>query len=436
MSKRADAVVIGGGLIGSLIALELRAHGAGVCLVEKDDVGFEQSGRSVAAVNLAVGTPNPDPKAGIFKRSAEQWSIFEERWQCPIDLNSDGWVIVVRSDEDEAWLETDRMTWRQTAGFTDTVYLDENETRARFPQIAGRVRGADLRYGGHVDAVMVMKGLREALDRANVDVLRGVTAVGFAAAGPRVTAVMTSQGAIGCGLVVIAGGMWSSQLCDKLGFHIPMQRVRAPAVEVGPVPAGTVPGFLRAAAAGAKQNRNGTVRVTGGYRDAGMIHDVRLSDLRDMGVWGPRLWHGRDQVKIRVDLPSLAREARALVARRSDGVATFASQDIPMAKARDRAQQVEMLAELIPALRGAGLYRYFAGVMDLTPDLQPVIGVMPGIDNCYLAAGFSGHGYLAGPGACMAIADVIVHGRSEIDLELFDPLRVERGFPMMRAQIF
>jgi glycine/D-amino acid oxidase-like deaminating enzyme len=47
-----DVVLVGGGLIGLLTGAELDERGAHVTVLEKDDVGFEQSARSVAAVNL------------------------------------------------------------------------------------------------------------------------------------------------------------------------------------------------------------------------------------------------------------------------------------------------------------------------------------------------------------------------------------------------
>ena len=53
-----DVVVVGAGLIGLLTSAELAERGASVLVLEKDDVGFEQSGRSVAAVNLPGGAPN------------------------------------------------------------------------------------------------------------------------------------------------------------------------------------------------------------------------------------------------------------------------------------------------------------------------------------------------------------------------------------------
>ena len=117
-----DVLVIGGGLIGLLTAAELAERGARVSVLEKDDVGFEQSGRSVAAINLPGGKPNS--ASSLLRVSAEEWSRFEERWGYGIDPNAEGWLIVVADEADREWLEVERATWQATAGFRDTELLD------------------------------------------------------------------------------------------------------------------------------------------------------------------------------------------------------------------------------------------------------------------------------------------------------------------------
>src|SRR5262249_40428111 len=121
----------------------------------------------------------------------------------------------------------------------------------------------------------------------------------------------TSSGSFPCGLAVVSAGVWSPDLCDDLGLHIPMQRVRAPAAETGPLPRGTIPGFLRASTFGARQNRNGTVRITGGYRYSAMLHDLSFRDFRDMRVWGPALWQNRKDVSFRLSPKLLGAELRS-----------------------------------------------------------------------------------------------------------------------------
>jgi glycine/D-amino acid oxidase-like deaminating enzyme len=428
--------VVGGGLIGLLTAAELAQRGAQVVILEKDDVGFEQSGRSVAAINLPGGKPS-EGSGSMLRLSAEEWSTFEDRWGCEIDLNREGWHIVVADNEDQAWLEVERATFQQTAGFPESKTLDAAAARERYPQLEGSFLALDVRHGGHVDAVMVMKGLREVATRLGVEIQCGVMATGFRRTGPTITGVRTEQGLIGCGTVLVAAGIWAPLLCDRLGFHIPMQRVRAPAAETGPMPRNLIPGFLRAATFGARQNRNGTIRITGGYRFSAMLHDLSFSDLRDLRVWAPALWQNRKDVSLRLAPVGLKAELSCAIARlRTRGDQAFVPQGYhPPSSPRLRHRQLQDLAKLIPTLDGARIHRSYAGVIDLMPDLEPAIGRIPGTENGYLSTGFSGHGYMYGPGACQAVARLILDNDPGIDLTRYHPERLE-GKLSMREQIF
>lgn len=431
-----DTVVVGGGLIGLLTAVELADRGVKVLVLEKDDIGFEQSGRSVAAINLPGGDVNGGPQS-MLRLSAEQWSSFEDRWHCKIDLNDEGWYILVADAEDEAWLEIERSTWQNTAGFSESKTLDAEAARKRFPQLEGPFLALDARHGGHVDAMMVMNGLRQVASRLGVEIRCGTMTTGFQRRGETITAVKTRAGSVACGTVIVAAGLWSPYLCDQLGFHIPMQRVRAPAVETGPLPPNTIPGFLRAATFGARQNRNGTIRITGGYRFSAMLHDLSFNDLRDLRIWGPAFWQNRKDVSLRFDAPGLRTEISCALARlrAGDGQTVVPQGYQPPSNPRDRYSQLGALADLVPAIRGARVHRSFSGVMDLIPDLQPVIGRIPGLENAYATTGFSGHGYMYGPGACRALSELLVDGHTDIDLESYRPERLKTRLKM-REQIF
>lgn len=433
--SHSDVIVIGGGLAGLLTAAELSERGLRVSVIEKDDIGFEQSGRSVAAVNLPGGEANP--ASSLLRVSAEQWATFAERWGHDVDLNDEGWFIVIADAADREWLEVERSTWRATAGFPDSDLLEETAARERFPQLGGQFSALDVRHGGHVDPMMVMNALRQVATRQGVEIRCGEMVTGFETAGSRVAAVKTSHDRRECGMVLVAAGLWAPDVCEQLGFHIPMQRVRAPAVETGPMLPGTIPGFLRGSTFGAKQNRNGTIRITGGYRYSAMLHDLSLRDFHDLRIWAPALWQNRKDVSFRVDPAGLRAELAAKIAtRRSpNGNVAIPRQYEPPSRSRDRYRQLADLAQLVPALKTARIHRSFSGVMDLIPDLQPILGRIPSTENAYIAGGFSGHGFMYGPGACQAVAELMTSGDSHIDLRDYRPERLNEPLKM-REQIF
>ncbi len=283
-----DVLVIGGGLIGLLTAAELAERGARVSVLEKDDVGFEQSGRSVAAINLPGGKPNS--ASSLLRVSAEEWSRFEERWGYGIDLNAEGWLIVVADEADP------RVARGRTSDMAGDCRLPgqrvarQHSCSRAIPAVRGCLRGdrrtprrSRRRADGHECAPANCRAAwNQAPMRRDRDRFRHQRRT-YYQRGNHERARSPRNG--GCGRrTLVAQSMRSAR------FRIPMQRVRAPAVETGPMPPGTIPGFVRGSTFGAKRNHNGTIRITGGYRFSAMLHDLSLRDFRDLRVWVPALW--------------------------------------------------------------------------------------------------------------------------------------------------
>jgi len=70
-----------------------------------------------------------------------------------------------------------------------------------------------------------------------------------------------------------------------------------------------------------------------------------------------------------------------------------------------------------------GIARSWAGMIDATPDLLPVLGDVRAVPGFFFATGFSGHGFGLGPAAGHCLAERIALGRSDIDIR---PMRYER----------
>jgi sarcosine oxidase, subunit beta len=79
------------------------------------------------------------------------------------------------------------------------------------------------------------------------------------------------------------------------------------------------------------------------------------------------------------------------------------------------------LAHRYPPAAAARVEEAWAGLYDMTPDAHPVIGRVAG--GMYVAAGFSGHGFMQSPAVGRAVAELILDGRSSLDLA---PYALER----------
>ena len=81
----------------------------------------------------------------------------------------------------------------------------------------------------------------------------------------------------------------------------------------------------------------------------------------------------------------------------------------------------ERLAYRYPPAAGAAVERAWAGLYDMTPDAHPIIGPLGGA--AYVAAGFSGHGFMQSPAVGRAVAEELLGLEPTFDLE---PYRLER----------
>jgi len=79
-----------------------------------------------------------------------------------------------------------------------------------------------------------------------------------------------------------------------------------------------------------------------------------------------------------------------------------------------------------PRLEQAKLKKGWAGLYAVTPDNNPIIGRIPGINGLYCAIGFSGHGFQHGPAVGQILSELVRKGSVEFDLEPFAADRFRR----------
>lgn len=68
----------------------------------------------------------------------------------------------------------------------------------------------------------------------------------------------------------------------------------------------------------------------------------------------------------------------------------------------------------------------WAGIMGFTADSLPLIGQLPGVPNCYIAGGYTGHGNAFAIQAAQLISELVL-GKTNPDAELFDPGRFSQS---------
>ena len=81
------------------------------------------------------------------------------------------------------------------------------------------------------------------------------------------------------------------------------------------------------------------------------------------------------------------------------------------------------IRELLPILEHVDFNVLVHGVYDVTPDRQAIVGPVPGEDGLWLAAGFSGHGFMLAPAVGRVVAEAITGGAHDEALSVIDPAR-------------
>ena len=240
----------------------------------------------------------------------------------------------------------------------------------------------------------------------------------------QITGVVTERGTINAPVVVCAAGAWSAKVARLVGLSLPQQVVRATVVETRPAPPITQVG-LWAPDLGFRQRPGGTC-----YIAAGPIadYDVTLRSLRHWRKFLPNYLKNRGFFHVRVGadlLKDLGRVVKDTVGRNPSFPHGAGAVPRTNQKAVDRA--LGNFDRLFPSHATLGIQRVWAGRIDLTPDLLPVLGEVDQPKGFIFATGFSGHGFAMGPVTGLLVSKLILDGRTSLDILPFRYSRFAEG---------
>lgn len=292
VSSEPDAVVIGGGVVGSAIALGLARSGARVAILDEGDTAFRASRGNFALVwvqSKGLGMPE---YALWSRRSADGWhelaSILHE--EAGIDVvysQPGGFMLCLSQDELDKRVDAMRRLHnsRPLADFPYEV-LDHDETERRLPAIGKDVVGAIYSPAdGHVNSLKLFRALREATARRGVDYRPNARVErivpreggGFAIAG--------SWGEIGSGRVVLCAGLDNARLAPMVGLDAPVKPSKGQII----VTEKTEP-FLHNPMATVRQTDEGGVMIGDSQEDMGFDTVVRQPVLSVMAARAVRMF--------------------------------------------------------------------------------------------------------------------------------------------------
>lgn len=227
--KTADVVIVGGGLIGVAAALQLRARGLTVTVLDRQEPGREAS--SAAAGMLAPGPDNPNspPLVPIGKASIAIYPGFvghvEEASGRSTGFAQKGTLEVFFGVEGEA--ERDRLMAEHKRLGLAAEAISIDRAREMEPSLSRETAAvAWLFEEATVDPRLLMGAAVAAARADGAEIRANCEVTGLVREGNRCTGVVTTDGNISAGRVVIAAGCFSGAIGTALARYAPTVPVR------------------------------------------------------------------------------------------------------------------------------------------------------------------------------------------------------------------
>jgi sarcosine oxidase subunit beta len=379
LPQRAEVVIIGGGVMGASVAYHLALRGQrNVLLLERGELfGEGATGKCAGGIRHQFAS---EINIRLSTESIRMLERFEDEIGQPIGIRHCGYLFLLTREAD-ATAFRENVALQHSLG-VPTEWLAPDEVRRRLPLLrlddvlGGTFYGRD----GLCDPSSVVNGYVAAARRLGVTLLTDVEVTGVHVENDRVTAVDTPVGRVLTDMLVNASGPFAADVGRLFGVEMPIVPLRRQMLVTTPLP--EVPAdfpFVIDFATGLYFHREGPGILT--------------------GMANPDQPPGSDE---RVDLGWEQVHLQAAVRR-------------------------------FPLLERAGMIRHWAGLYEMTPDAHPLVGRLEPIDNAYVIAGFSGHGFMQGPIAGKLLAEVILDGHAtSLDISALSPQRFTSAASALR----
>jgi sarcosine oxidase subunit beta len=368
----ADTVIIGGGVMGVSIAFHLAEAGVtDVVVVERGALGSGSSGKPIGGVRAQFSDPL---NIELGSRSLRAYQDFPNRPGTDIGLDAVGYLFLLSTAEQAADFQAS-VTIQNSLGVPSRM-VSPREARRLCPYLGtdGLVAAVYSPTDGHARPGRVVQGYAQAAARAGVTFATNTAVTGIDTTGERVRTVHTDRGQIACSTVICAAGAWSAQIGDMVGVHLPVRPVRRQLAFTTPLtpPAPTIP-------------------FTIDFSSTAYFHNS--DDGLLLGLADPDQPDGFDT--------------------------TWTSHWLELFRAAAR--------RAAPALADMEVAGGWAGLYEVTPDHNALIGRAGEPGNFLYATGFSGHGLCQAPAVGEIVRDLYLDRTPFVDVSPFTADRFTAG---------
>ena len=381
MKSKAEVVVIGGGSTGTSIAYHLAKLGVeDVVLLEKNYLGSGSTFRCASGIR-AQFTDEANIKLQRYNID-KRWKHLSEELEYDVHFKQTGYLFLATTEEEvEAFKRNIKL---QNKFGVPTRLITPEEAKEIVPPLNADafLAGAWNPEDGKACPFRVVHAFAKKAKEMGVEIYEYTPVTGIIVENGEIKGVKTEDGVIKTGIVVNAANAWAPIINEMAGLSrdfVPIKPFKHQIAKTEPIAPGqieplTCPPAWNDSYVIQDGEDGGVLCGTGLEKEPAGLDDVQptYDFLREVLKWATRI---------------------------------------------------------IPALKYVHIVRQWAGFYAKTPDNNPAIGRIQHVDELYIAAGFSGHGFMMAPGVGEAIAELIVKGKSKVplDWDWYDPHRFERG---------
>ena len=372
LPKRANVVVIGGGVIGCSIAYHLAKMGwSDVVLLERQQL---TSGTTWHAAGLVGQLRNSINMTKLAKYTSELYRGLEAETGQATGYRQCGSISLATNNE--RFEELKRSASMAKVFDLEVNVIDVDEIVERYPLVHSSdiLGGIHIPSDGYANAVDITQALAKGARNNGAQIFQNTNVTTIENDGSKVTGVATLNGNIKADYVVICGGMWSRELAASVGVNVPLH---------------------------ACEHYYALFESVEGL-------DPKLPVLRDYDAC---TYYKYDAGKLLVGAFEPSAKAWGM-----DGIAEdFCFDEI--AGDFDHFEPILQDAlQRIPALQNAGIQKFFCGPESFTPDVRYHLGEAPELKNCFISAGLNSIGLQSAGGIGKVMSEWIRDRHPPVDL--------------------
>lgn len=373
--KSADAIIIGGGIIGAATGYYLAKRGLKVFVLERKFPCAGSTGRCIGGIRAQF---THDLTIRVMLKSIKMFQELDEELETDVEWYAGGYLFLA-FDESKANSFKQAIEIQRRYGLK-VDFISPDECCQVVPGLnrEGLLGGAWCPTDGQANPFKVTYGYLEGVKRFKGQVFVGAEVKKINLAGTRVVSVETANGdEFSAPVVVNAAGPWACEIGKLVGIDIPVKPDRHEALVTEAVERCLEPMLVD-------------------YRPDGCYFVQHYGTGHFIGCYTPVPIVPGDRVDA------------------SDEFIT---------------EMPRRMVRLLPKLASVKVLRQWAGSYEMSPDGNPICG-KTSVEGFYVSAGMSGHGFMFGPALGDLMAELITTGKSSIDLAEF---RLDRQWTKAEA---